>query len=77
MGESRLDIYCMAKQESSVENQCRPITGGDTRGAFAPPPHAPKVRILILQVKVCSRLNPQFNYEKYERFDIDDIYHWH
>ena len=23
-----------------------------------------------------SSENPQFNYEKYERFDIDDIYHW-
>ena len=24
-----------------------------------------------------SSENPQFNYEKYESFDIDDIYHWH
>ena len=32
---------------------------GGARGAFASPPQAPKVRILILnvQVKECSRLN--------------------
>ena len=41
---------------------CRPVTRGGARGAFAsppPPPQAPKVHILILniQVKECGRLN--------------------
>ena len=37
----------------------RPVTRGGARGAFAPSPQAPKVRILILniQVKESSRLN--------------------
>lgn len=37
----------------------RPVTRGGAGGAFAPPPQAPKVRILILiiQVKECCRLN--------------------
>ena len=37
----------------------RPVTRGGARGAFAPSPQAPKVRILILniQVKECSQLN--------------------
>ena len=32
---------------------------------------------LLLLLDENSSENPQFNYEKYERFDIDDIYHWH
>ena len=37
----------------------RPVNRGGARGAFALPPQAPKVRILILiiQVKECCRLN--------------------
>ena len=32
---------------------------------------------LLLLLDENSSENPQFNYEKYERFDFDDIYHWH
>ena len=37
----------------------RPVTRGDARGAFAPPPQVPKVHILILniQVRECGRLS--------------------
>ena len=40
----------------------RPVTREGARGAFAPSPEAPKVRILILniQVKECSQLNWSF-----------------
>ena len=32
---------------------------------------------LLLLLDENSSENPQFSYEKYERFDIDNIYHWH
>ena len=32
---------------------------------------------LLLLLDENSSENPQFNYEKYKRFDFDDIYHWH
>ena len=32
---------------------------------------------LLLLLDENSSENPQFNYEKYQRFDIDDIYYWH
>ena len=32
---------------------------------------------LLLLLDENSSENSQFNYEKYQRFDIDDIYPWH
>ena len=45
--------------QNLIGTYIRPVTRGGARGAFAPSPQAPKVRILILniQVKESSRLN--------------------